>query len=203
MRISLTFDDGPNTVTTAKVLDILEQYNIKASFFLIGNLINEDSKKMIEREVKLGCTIENHSWTHSFMDKMLAEVIRDEIKKTSDLIEEITGDKPQFFRPPFIQVNDTMWDNIDLPFICGQGVEDWVPEVSAEERAKRVLESACDGEIILLHDLLGNDNTVEAMKIFIPKLIEMGAEFMTVREIFKSCGVNPAQKGKLWTFMYK
>ncbi len=203
MRISLTFDDGPNTVTTAKVLDILEQYNIKASFFLIGNLINEDSKKMIEREVKLGCTIENHSWTHSFMDKMSAEVIRDEIKKTSDLIEEITGDKPQFFRPPFIQVNDTMWDNIDLPFICGQGVEDWVPEVSAEERAKRVLESACDGEIILLHDLLGNDNTVEAMKIFIPKLIEMGAEFMTVREIFKSCGVDPHQKGKLWSFMYK
>lgn len=203
MRISLTFDDGPNTVTTAKVLDILEQYNIKASFFLIGNLINEDSKKMIEREVKLGCTIENHSWTHSFMDKMSAEVIRDEIKKTSDLIEEITGDKPQFFRPPFIQVNDTMWNNIDLPFICGQGVEDWVPEVSAEERAKRVLESACDGEIILLHDLLGNDNTVEAMKIFIPKLIEMGAEFMTVREIFKSCGVDPNQKGKLWSFMYK
>lgn len=203
MRIALTFDDGPNTTTTAEVLDVLKQYNVKASFFLIGQNINEESKKMIQREVAEGHTIECHTWTHPDMTKLSAEQMLEEINRTNDAITEITGTKPVFFRPPFICVNDLMHDTIKMPFICGQGVEDWVPDVSAEKRAQGVIDNACDGMIVLLHDLTGNVNTVEALKIFIPKLLEQGAQFMTIREIFESCKVEPYQKGKVWSYLFK
>jgi len=203
IRMSLTFDDGPNKETTPYVLEVLEKYKIKASFFLIGQNITEETKPIIQRELKDGHTIECHSWTHSAMPNLTKEQIQNEIKITCDLIEECTGGKrPKFFRPPYIAVNNLMYDSIDLPFICGYGVEDWEPKVSAEERAKRVIESAKDGEIVLLHDLKGNDNTVEALKVIIPTLLDKGIEFYTVRDLFEKCGVNPNQKGKLWTYLF-
>lgn len=183
--IALTFDDGPNTGTTLEVLDVLSKHQVKASFFLIGNLITEETIPVILKEVEMGCEIQNHSWTHSFMDKFTEEEIREEIKKTSEKITEITGKEPRFFRPPFIVVNDLMYDVIDMPFICGQGVEDWVPSVSAEERAKRILEQAVDGSIVLLHDLQGNSNTVKALDTVIPELKNRGYEFVTISEIFE------------------
>lgn len=183
--ISLTFDDGPNTGTTLEVLDVLEKHQIKASFFLIGNLITEETIPVILREVEMECDIQNHSWTHPFMNKMTEEEIRKEIQDTSEKIKEVTGEEPRFFRPPFIEVNDLMYDVIDMPFICGQGVEDWVPHVSAEERAKRVLDQAVDGSIVLLHDLQGNSNTVKALDMIIPKLKERGFEFVTITELFE------------------
>ncbi|HKM34152.1 MAG TPA: polysaccharide deacetylase family protein [Lachnospiraceae bacterium] len=183
--IALTFDDGPNTGTSMEVLDILAKHQVKASFFLIGNLITKETIPVILREVEMGCEIHNHSWTHPFMNKMTEEEIRQEIIKTSEKIIEITGKEPRFFRPPFIEVNDLMYDVIDMPFICGQGVEDWVPHVSAEERAKRVLDQAVDGSIVLLHDLQGNINTVEALDTIIPELKKREFEFVTVSELFE------------------
>lgn len=204
IRMSLTFDDGPNTVTTPKVLDVLEQFKVKASFFLVGQNITEETKSLIKRELADGCTIECHSWTHSAMPNFNKEQIQDEIKRTCDLIEKCTdGRRPKFFRPPYIAVNDLMYESIDLPFICGHGVEDWEPKVTAEERAKRVLEDVRDGEIILLHDLYGNDNTVEALKTIIPAMLEQGVELCTVRDLFEKCGVNANQKGKLWTNLFE
>ena len=119
------------------------------------------------------------------MNKMPKEEIAEEIRKTSEKITEITGKEPRFFRPPYIEVNDLMYEVIDMPFICGQGAEDWVPEVSADERARRVLKQAQDGSIVLLHDLLGNVNTVEALKTIIPELKQRGFEFVTVSELFE------------------
>ena len=77
--IALTFDDGPNTETTPQVLDILAEYGITASFFLIGASITPESARMSRRAWEMGCTIENHSVTHSFMSKMTPEEIRREI----------------------------------------------------------------------------------------------------------------------------
>lgn len=198
--VALTFDDGPNTSTTLEVLDILERYGIKATFFLIGNQINETTIPVIEREARMGCEIENHSMTHTFMDKLEKEVIMQEISETSALIKRITGREPQFFRPPYIVTNDLMYDVIDMPFICGQGAEDWVPEVSAAERASRVLEQTEDGSIVLLHDLEGNDETVAALDIIIPELQKRGFDFVTVSQLFTQKNI-PIEKnpGKLYS----
>lgn len=198
--IALTFDDGPNTNTTLEVLDILEKYGVTASFFLIGDYITEETIPVIEREISLGCEINNHSMTHSFMNQMDAEIIREEISKTSQKITSITGKRPKFFRPPYIAVNELMYDVIDMPFICGQGVEDWVEEVSAQDRASRVLQQTVDGSIILLHDMEGNDNTVKALDVIIPELQKRGFSFVTVGALFAAKQVPvQANPGKLYS----
>ena len=191
MRIALTFDDGPNTSITPQVLDILEEHGIVGTFFLIASNITPESAEMVRRAHRMGCDIENHSVTHGFMDKMTAEQIREEVAECSKQITEITGREPEYFRPPFIALNQTMFDSIDLTFICGSGCEDWVPTVSAEERARRTLANAKDGEIVLLHDMKWNMNTVEALKTIIPELKARGFTFHTVAELFRLCGVKP------------
>lgn len=191
-QIALTFDDGPNTTTTIEVLDILQKYNVVASFFLIADAITPESAESVKREHDMGCEIQNHSRTHADMTQMDAAAIREEIAYTSQKIYELVGEYPTFFRPPYILVNDTMVENIDLPFICGINGLDWDPTVMFEERARLVLESAEDGSIILLHDLEGNVETVKALDIIIPKLLEEGFEFVTISDIFKNKGIEPA-----------
>ena len=196
--IALTFDDGPNTVVTPQVLDILEQEGIKASFFLIARNITPESAEVVRRAKAMGCEIENHTVTHPFMDKLTVEEIRREVQECTDRIIEITGEAPKYFRPPFIALSQAMYDNIDLTFICGMGCEDWVPEVTAEQRAERVLANAADGQIVLLHDMQWNQYTVEALKTIIPELKKRGYEFATVSELFEKKHVTP-RHGWLYT----
>ena len=196
--IALTFDDGPNTVVTPQVLDILENEGIVASFFLIAQNITPESAEVVRRAQAMGCDIENHTVTHPFMDKMTVEEIRKEVDGCTEKIIEITGKAPKFFRPPFIAVSKAMYDNIDMTFICGMGCEDWVPTVTAEERAERVLANAADGQIVLLHDMQWNQNTVEALKTIIPELKKRGYDFVTISQVFEQKGVTP-QRGWLYS----
>lgn len=199
--IALTFDDGPNTTTTNEVLDVLEKYGIKASFFLIGNNIDSESAKAVKRAYDMGCEIGNHSKTHSYMDKMSVEDIIAEIEETNAKIVEITGEEPKFFRPPYISVNKDMIDNIDMPFIAGYGANDWVDKYTAEHRAKLVIRQARDGGIILLHDAKGNSQTVQALDIIIPELQSQGYEFVTISEVFARKGITPeAHNGKIYSY---
>lgn len=183
--IALTFDDGPNTTTTVKMLDILEKHGITASFFVNGMHINEESAKVMKRAYDMGCDIENHSFSHLAMSSLSDEDVIKEIESTSALIEKYTGEEPKFFRPPYIAYNERMMELIPLTFICGNGCEDWLPEVSAEERAQRQIEAAVDGGIILMHDFEGNEATAEALDILIPALKEQGYRFVTVAELFE------------------
>lgn len=187
-KIALTFDDGPTIGITDQVLDVLEHYNARASFFLIGNRISPDNEYLIKRAVSLNCTIENHTFTHPFMTKLSDDEILKEVKLTTDKITEITGTAPLFFRPPFIDVNERMHELIDLTFICGRASNDWIPDVDAATRAELIIKAACDGAIILVHDMPGNEPTVEAIKTVIPTLQADGYEFVNVREIFDKPG---------------
>lgn len=188
--IAITFDDGPNATTTMEILDVLEKYRVRASFFLIGTNINDESAKSVKRAYDLGCDIENHSKTHSYMDKMTADEIKDEVAYVNDKVKEITGTTPKFFRPPYIAVNNTMYDNIDMTFISGYGCNDWEDRVTAEYRAKYLEKKAADGVIFLLHDAEGNSKTVEALDKAIPILLEKGFQFATISELFELKGVE-------------
>ncbi len=189
--IALTFDDGPNTEITPQVLELLTEYGIKASFFLIGASITPESARVARRAWEMGCEIENHSVRHDPMGGMTPEEIRREIDGCTERIVEITGEKPRFFRPPYINVSPTLFDTLDMICICGRGCQDWVPEVTAEERARTLLSTVQDGDIILLHDMPGNTATVEALRTVIPTLQERGFRFVTCGQLFAEKGVTP------------
>lgn len=190
MYIALTFDDGPNTTTTMQVLDVLEKHGVVASFFLIGDNIDDNSAQSVKRAYDMGCEINNHSKTHSNMTEFTAEEIIAEFTYTDDKIFEITGEHSKFFRPPYISVNDEMLNNIDVPFIAGIGCNDWEDRVTAEMRTASILKQVKDGSIILMHDMLGNDKTVEALDTLIPQLKERGYTFVTVSQLFNAKGIE-------------
>ena len=192
MLIALSFDDGPNDVTTPQVLDILEEFQVPASFFVIGQNINDETAKQMTRAISLGCEIQNHSFTHGFMTKMSKEQVEEEIRKTDEIIEKHTGTRPWMFRPPFIDVNPAMHEAIGHTFICGVGCFDWEPQHSAQERYDILIASLKDGDIVLLHDMTGNDNTVEALRMLIPEMKKQGYTFVTVSDLYEKKGIRPA-----------
>lgn len=190
-KIALTFDDGPNNVVTPLILDLLEQYNAKATFFLVGEKINDETAEVMKRTVSMGCELENHSFTHSAMPSLTSEERITEVKRTSELIEKYTGAQVRYFRPPYIAVDETSAKEIKYPLICGVGCDDWDENVSVETRIEMVLENAEEGQIILLHDSDYNVKTYEAVKVIIPELINRGYELVTVHELFMSAEEKP------------
>lgn len=197
--VAITFDDGHSNVTE-KMLDILEENGITATFFLVGNNVTEATKPILERQMRLGCEIANHSLTHSHMSGFTADEVRAEIEATNRKIVEMGGNEPRFFRPPYIDVSDTMFETIDLPFICGTIAEDWIPEVSAEARVNNVMKLVKDGAIVLLHDFTDNNQTVEALPEIIKRLKAQNYDFVTVSQLFEAKEINPHVKGKIWTY---
>lgn len=189
--IALTFDDGPNTTTTREVLEMLKKHGVVATFFLIGDNINDESAKVVKYAYDLGCEINNHSKTHSYMSGMTAEEVKAEFDYVDERVYEITGEHTRFFRPPYIDVGDVMWENIDVPFISGIGCNDWEDKVTADRRTKVILKKVKDGSIILLHDAEGNSMTVEALDTMIPELKAQGYKFVTLTELFEEKGVEP------------
>ena len=192
--IALTFDDGPNTTTTREVLEMLKKHGVVATFFLIGDNINDESAKVVKYAHDLGCEINNHSKTHSYMSGMTAEEVKAEFGYVDERVYEITGEHTRFFRPPYIDVGDVMWENIDVPFISGIGCNDWDDNVTADRRVKVILKKAEDGSIILLHDAEGNSMTVEALDTLIPELKAQGYKFVTLSELFEEKGIEPVSQ---------
>ena len=196
--IALTFDDGPSS-TTNDVLDILEKYNVKATFFLIGQNISMDTLSTMQRQIKMGCELASHSYTHQDMTNMSAQGIRNEMEWTSSAIKNAVGAEVKFFRPPYISVNNTMYQNIDYPFIQGTLINDWENSTSVQQRVNNAVSAAKDGQIILLHDFQGNYQTVQALPQIIENLQKQGYTFVTVSELFEKKGVNPNVEYKIWS----
>lgn len=202
--ISLTFDDGPNLgddSTMNDMLDILEKHGVTASFFLIGNKINENNIKVIKRAFEMGCDIENHSWTHPVMSNLSKEEIQKEYELCDKAIIKITGKKPEFFRPPYMAVSPLMHEVIETPFICGVGCQDWEADVSAEERFNKLMQARQDGVLYLLHVMEKNTATLEAVDRIIPILKEEGYTFVTVPQMFKIKDQANPKKGQLWSLV--
>lgn len=200
--IALTFDDGPNTTTTMQVLEVLDKYGVKASFFVVGDNVNEETAKVMKLAYDKGHEIDNHSRTHTGMSKLSVEEIQAEVKFVDEVVEKYTGEKTKYFRPPYIDAPNKVLDAIDIPFICGIGCNDWDDKVEVDKRVESIVNQTKDGVIILLHDSQGNTKTVSALDQIIPKLLEEGYQFATVDELFKAKGVTPhPMETKVWTLV--
>ena len=195
---ALTFDDGPSNVTPF-ILDLLKYYNCTASFFVIGDRIKtEEQKEIMKRAVSQGCTIENHSYTHTRLVEMQDEEIKNEFEKTQKIIYDIIGEYPKFFRAPGLNDKGRLYDCIPLPFAGGSGGSpDWnsnpADEATSgiEQRIRGIFNVAADGHILLLHDCGNNYLTPAALSAALPKLIEDGFEFVNIRKLFEIKGVDP------------
>ena len=190
--IALTFDDGPSS-TTIGILDVLEQYDATATFFVMGQNVNETTRHIIERATSLGCEICNHSFSHPYMSQLSAEEQIEQARKTTQAIEQYTS-TPKYFRPPYMDADSTTHRVIPQIFVGGSCPTDWDSSVSVEQRIEGLMQRACDGQIFLLHDFEGNNATPEALKVVIPTLQRLGYGFVSVDELFTLKNFTP-QKG--------
>lgn len=204
---ALTFDDGPDAEKTPLVLDKLEYYDVVATFFVIGQKINNGTRSVLVREITMDCEIGNHSYGWQSMDKMDSAQIVESVRKTSDAIEQYIGLRPEFFRPPNLVTSSTMFRVIDLPFASGVTGCDWEScNNTPEGVAQNVLADMKDGAIILLHDVqesvpADSHPTPEALDILIPELKQRGYEFVTLSQLFGRKGVDPDVGNKMWRYV--
>lgn len=177
--IALTFDDGPNH-NTSRVLDILEKYNVKATFFILGTNIN-NNEKIIKRMNELGMEIGNHMYSHKLLTKLEDDTILSEVKKVDDLIFDITNKYPTLIRPSYGTVNKRIRSIMDRPIIIWNiDTLDWKYHNSSNI-ASRVLKKASDGDIVLMHDIYRA--TANSLEIIIPKLLNEDYNLVTVSEL--------------------
>jgi peptidoglycan/xylan/chitin deacetylase (PgdA/CDA1 family) len=182
--IAMTFDDGPSSATTPRLLDILKQRNIKATFFLIGQnaAANPD---IVRRILADGHEIGNHSWTHPQLSKLSDDRVTAEISKTQDAIKEASGFTPTLLRPPYGAITARQREWIESQFglsIILWSVDplDW-KRPGASVITQRILGEVHPGSIILSHDI--HKQTVDAMPATLDGLIAKGYKFVTVSQL--------------------
>lgn len=175
--VALTFDDGPHPVYTEEILDVLDQAGIKASFFMMGKEA-ELYPDVVKKVSDAGHLIGNHTYTHANVCQISADETTEEITKTNDILEGLTGKRPQFFRPPFGCKNETLEKQTGMFWIFWDvDTLDWSLQ-NAEQVYCKVVKNVGENDIILMHDAY--PSTVEAVRELIPALQEMGYTFVTV-----------------------
>jgi peptidoglycan-N-acetylglucosamine deacetylase len=190
--VALSFDDGPHPVYTPLVLEILETFGIKATFFLIGRQVRS-YPEIVEQIKTGGHEIENHSDQHLFYLPWLSpDRIRQEIVDTQESIYRITGRYPSFFRSPLGWVSNDLvaiCRELKLPIINGSVKAGDVSLPGTEVIIEAVLGKAGNGAIIILHDAGGvgryrdRTQTLEALPIIIKNLRKRGYHFVTISEM--------------------
>ncbi len=184
-QICLTFDDGPDQITTPKILKILNKHNIKGTFFLIGKNIekNEELVKKISFE---GHSIGSHTFSHKFLFPFFSKKkMFNEIKQTNDIITKIIGKRIIHFRPPFgitnININITLnklkmksigWNLRSLDTVINNPIKLY-------ERTTRKIDNG--GNIILFHDRC--NSTLSVLEKIIKYCIKKNYKFITIDDI--------------------
>lgn len=186
--IALTFDDGPN-VHMGTMLDVLAQYDAKATFFVIGKKITGEATTYIERAAQEGHEIGNHSFNHVRLTDLTEQGVLDEINKTQDVVTQITGVAPKWFRTPFGRTNDQIQALINMPRAgYAVSVGDGSNDNTADDRYQRLMNGVYDGAIVLMHS---NNITAGVLPQMLEMLKLQGYEFVTVSELFARRNIEP------------
>ncbi len=182
--IAMTFDDGPSPETTPRLLDILKQRNIKATFFMIGQNA-ERNPEIVKRILADGHEIGNHSWTHPQLAKLPDERVTEEITKTQNAITNASGYTPKLLRPPYGSITGRQKEWIENQFglsviLWSVDPFDW-KRPGASVIQQRILAGARPGAIILSHDI--HKQTVDSMPATLDALAAKGYKFVTVSQL--------------------
>lgn len=185
--VALTYDDGPSNSVTNDILDILEKYDARATFFVVGSRINSSYQPM-QRAVKMGCEIGNHTYSHINLPSYYYSEIRDEIDTTNSLVKKYTGVTPKIVRAPGGSTDSYSREAVNMPFIYWSiDTRDWESR-NAGSVISIVKSEVEDGDIILMHDIY--DSTAKASETIIPWLINQGYQLVTVSELMEYRGIK-------------
>ncbi len=196
--VAMTFDDGPSAKLTPKLLDMLAAHHIHATFFVIGQNV-VDHPEILQRAVREGHEIGNHSWSHPSLGKMRDERVRVELQKTDDAIEAAIGTRPVLMRPPYgsITAREKQWIYAEFGYrtiLWDVDPLDWKRPGPAVVTSRIVRETR-PGSIILSHDI--HPGTVQAMPETFDQLQEKGFKFVTVSELIAmGKPMTPKQTGE-------
>ncbi len=189
-KIALTFDDGPHPVYTPIILDILKEYDVHATFFLIGENA-ERNPDLVRRILREGHEIGNHTYLHKNLREHTPGCIYEEISMAEEAILRIADQRTKLLRPPGglydKQVCETA-RRLDYDIILWTvDTLDWTHPTS-KEIVEKVESSVQCGDIILCHDFIGGapSPTPDAIKRIIPDLLGQGYEFVSVSELIYS-----------------
>lgn len=193
--IALTFDDGPN-YNTSKVIDVLNKYDIKATFFVLGSrAIN--NKDILKKMADSGMEIGNHTYNHLLLTKYDENKIRSEIEDTSEVIYSATKKRPKLLRPSYGSINNKIKKVANMPIIIWDiDTLDWKYH-NSKRITSRIVNKVRDGDIILMHDIYSA--SLNALSNIIPILQDNGYEFVTIDELFYYKGIS-LENGKVYGY---
>ncbi|HZJ86609.1 MAG TPA: polysaccharide deacetylase family protein, partial [Erysipelothrix sp.] len=182
--IAISFDDGPYTKNTLAIMDILDKYEAKATFFLLGSRVKgqEDTVRAL---VDRGHQIASHSLSHPDFTRLSNKEIIAQLNATEEAIAKATHHQEKLFvRPPYGALRKDQMEKLDYVFVnWSVDTEDW-----RHRDAKRVcdisLKYAYDGSILLMHELY--DSTVDSLDCILKTLDEQGYQFVTIKELFEA-----------------
>ncbi|MEO3870563.1 polysaccharide deacetylase family protein [Nonomuraea sp. B12E4] len=193
--VALTFDDGPGRYT-GKLLDLLRKRDVRATFFVVGQMVAEDRGGRITRRIaEEGHELGNHSWSHPSLPGLPQEQVRRQLQRTQDIVQRLTGVRMRMMRPPYGATDDKVAAESRhaglAQILWNVDTLDWLDRV-ASTVTKRAIK-ATPGSIILLHDIHGS--TVDAVPETLDVLSKKGFTFVTVSELY---GRRP-EPGRMYT----
>jgi len=182
--VAMTFDDGPHPKLTPRLLDLLKERGLKATFFVIGKNVAE-FPDIAKRIVDEGHEIANHSWSHPQLTKLNPASFANEISQTNDAIQQATGVRPVTMRPPYGAINPTLTKRLNEEYglsviLWSVDPQDWKIRKS-DHVSSHIIKNATPGAIILAHDI--HPSTIDAMPATLDALSAKGYKFVTVSDL--------------------
>ncbi len=192
--VALTFDDGPGYNKASKhILDTLEKYGAKATFFMVGRNAS-NLPKNVKRKQHLGMELGNHTWSHAHYG---SNVTYSDISKASDAIFDVCGQYPTAFRSPGGNTTESIKSDckkLNMPiYYWSIDTQDWLSR-DADKIYNAVMDNVGDGDIILMHEIY--ESTADAVKRMVPKLIKKGYQLVTCRELMYAKNGEAPTPGK-------
>lgn len=199
--IALTFDDGPNPVYTPQILDLLEKYHAKATFFVVGSRVKKYPR--VTKELMLrGHEIANHTYHHPNIKKISSQQFQVEIEQTKSSILKTTGITSHLFRPPGGYYDERIVNAakqagcLVVMWSWHQDTRDWA-NPGVNKIVRKVLSNTRNGDIVLFHDNGGDrSQTIGALEKILPRLKQRGYRFITVSELVKIRNKKPVYNGE-------
>ena len=185
--VALTYDDGPQTNAGNRIMDVFARYGQRASFFMVGDRVSSRAAE-VQRMVAEGHEVANHTYSHTYLNKVDAATIRKQVTACNDIIEQVTGVRPTIMRLPGGNKNNTVLQNVNMPIILWNiDTLDWKTR-NAQSTINAVVGHVHNGDIVLMHELY--DATAAATETIVPTLVEQGFQLVTVSELAAIRGVQ-------------